>query len=211
VSTYGSLTFKNALHYVWSLGVPVLPLNDSGAFHGAFWRVEGRNVIVLKQPTKSAARWLSDLLHELWHAAQEPELYERTVIEESETAQERRESPEEKTATRFAGHIVLGGRAEELVKLCEEEAGESIERLKRVVPLVAARENVSVGALANYIAFRLSLQGENWWGTATNLQAQDTDYTDPWQTARDYLLERANFGQLNEVDRNLLLRSLSES
>jgi len=210
LSTYGSLTFKNALHYVWSLGVPVLPLNDSGAFHGAFWRVGGRNVIVLKQQTKSAARWLSDLLHELWHAAQEPELNERTVIEESETAQERRESPEEKTATRFAGHIVLGGRAEELVKLCEEEAGESIERLKRVVPLVAARENVSVASLANYMAFRLSLQGENWWGTATNLQAQDTDYTDPWQTARDYLLERANFGQLNEIDRNLLLQALSD-
>jgi Zn-dependent peptidase ImmA (M78 family) len=210
LSTYGSLTFKNALHYVWSLGVPVLPLNDSGAFHGAFWRVGGRNVIVLKQQTKSAARWLSDLLHELWHAAQEPELDERTVIEESETAQERRESQEEKTATRFAGHIVLGGRAEELVKLCEEEAGKSIERLKRVVPLVAARENVSVASLANYMAFRLSLQGENWWGAATNLQAEDTDYTDPWQTARDFLLERANFGRLNEVDRNLLLQALSD-
>lgn len=211
LSTYGSLTFKNALHYVWSLGVPVLPLNDSGAFHGAFWRVGGRNIIVLKQQTKSAARWLSDLLHELWHAAQEPELDERTVIEESETAQERRESPEEKTATRFAGYIVLAGRAEELVKLCEEEAGESIERLKRVVPLVAARENVSVAALANYMAFRLSLQGENWWGTATNLQAQDTDYTNPWQAARDLLLEQVNFGRLNKVDRDLLLRALSDS
>jgi hypothetical protein len=60
------------------------------------------------------------------------------------------------------------------------------------------------------MAFRLSLQGENWWGTATNLQAQDTDYTDPWQTARDFLLERANFGRLNEVDRNLLLQALSD-
>jgi transcriptional regulator with XRE-family HTH domain/Zn-dependent peptidase ImmA (M78 family) len=210
LSTYGSLTFKHALHYVWSLGVPVLPLNDSGAFHGAFWRAEGRNVIVLKQQTKSAARWLSDLLHELWHAAQEPELDKRTVIEDSETAQERRESQEEKTATRFAGHIVLAGRAEDLVTLCQDEAKGSIERLKRVVPLVAARENVSVAALANYMAFRLSLQGENWWGAATNLQAEDTDYTDPWQTARDFLLERANFGRLNEVDRNLLLQALSD-
>jgi transcriptional regulator with XRE-family HTH domain len=210
LSTYGSLTFKHALHYVWSLGVPVLPLNDSGAFHGAFWRVEGRNVIVLKQQTKSAARWLSDLLHELWHAAQEPQLDERTVIEDSETAQERRESQEETTATRFSGHIVLAGRAEELVKLCQEEAKGSIELLKQVVPLVAARENVSVASLANYMAFRLSLQGENWWGAATNLQTEDTDYTNPWQTARDFLLERANFGRLNEVDRNLLLRSLSD-
>jgi transcriptional regulator with XRE-family HTH domain/Zn-dependent peptidase ImmA (M78 family) len=210
VSTYGYLTFKHALQYVWSLGVPVLPLNDSGAFHGAFWRVGGRNVIVLKQQTKSAARWLFDLLHELWHAAQEPELDERTVIEDSEIAQARLNSQEEKTATRFAGHITLDGRAEELVKLCEQEAKGSIEQLKRVVPKIAARENVSVASLANYMAFRLSLQGENWWGAATNLQTEDTDYTDPWQTARDYLLERANFGQLNEVDRNLLLRALSD-
>lgn len=210
LSTYGSLNFKNALHYVWSLGVPVLPLNDPGAFHGAFWRVRGRNVIVLKQQTKSAARWLFDLLHELYHAALEPELEERTVIEDSETAQERRESREEVRASKFSGYAVLDGRAEELAELAVKEAKSSIERLKRVVPQVAAKENVSVASLANYMAFRLSLQGQNWWGTATNLQTEDTDYTDPWQTARDFLLERANFGRLNEVDRNLLMQALSE-
>ncbi|BAT56600.1 hypothetical protein NOS3756_56120 (plasmid) [Nostoc sp. NIES-3756] len=209
LSTYGSLTFKHALHYLWSLGVPVLPLNDSSAFHGAFWRVEGRNVIVLKQQTKSAARWLFDLLHELWHAAQEPELEERIVLEDSEASEEQWSSNEELTANRFAGHIILDGRAEELVKLCQQEAKGSIERLKKIVPLVAARENVSVASLANYMAFRLSLEGKNWWGTATNLQTEDIDYADPWQIARDYLLERANFGTLNEVDRNLLLRALS--
>lgn len=210
LSTYGSLTFKHALHYLWSLGVPVLPLNDSSAFHGAFWRVEGRNIIVLKQQTKSSARWLFDLLHELWHAAQEPELEERIVVEDGEANEERWKSKEELIANRFSGHIILAGRAEELVKLCQEEAKESIERLKKVVPLVATRENVSVASLANYMAFRLSLQGENWWGTATNFQTEDTDYADPWQTARDFLLERANFGRLNEVDRNLLLRALSD-
>ncbi len=210
LSTYGSLTFKHALHYLWSLGVPVLPLNDSSAFHGAFWRVEGRNVIVLKQQTKSAARWLFDLFHEQWHAAQEPELEERIVVEDSETNDERWKSKEELTANRFSGHIILAGRAEELVELCQKEAKGSIERLKNIVPLVAARENVSVASLANYMAFRLSLQSENWWGAATNLQTEDTDYTDPWQTARDFLLERANFGRLNEVDRNLLLQALSD-
>lgn len=209
VSTYGSLTFKHALHYLWSLGIPVLPLNDSSAFHGAFWRVEGRNVIVLKQQTKSATRWLFDLLHELWHAAQEPELDERIVVEDSEADEERWKSKEEEIANRFSGHIILDGRAEELVQLCEKEAKGSIERLKKVVPLVATRENVSVASLANYMAFRLSLDGKNWWGSATNLQAENTDCTDPWQTARDFLLERVNFGHLNEVDRNLLLRAVS--
>jgi len=80
--------------------------------------------------------------------------------------------------------------------------------LKAVVPKIADQENVSVDALANYMAFRLSLQGENWWGAANNLQVSSTV---PWQTARDFLLERANFADLNEVDRNLLLQALSNT
>ncbi|MGB5970009.1 MAG: helix-turn-helix transcriptional regulator [Spirulinaceae cyanobacterium] len=207
-SDYGSLTFKHALQYIWSLGIPILPLKDSGAFHGAFWRVQGRNIIVLKQQNQSAARWLFDLFHELYHTSEEPELDERTIIEDSETSQERRDSQEEKTASRFSGHIILNGRAEELAKLCVQDAQGSIEKLKRVVPQVATRENVSVASLANYMAFRLSLQGENWWGAAINLQKEDRDSSNPWQIARDIFLEKINFGKLNEVDRNLLMLAL---
>lgn len=205
ISAYGSLTFKNTLHYVWSLGVPVLPLKDSSAFHGAFWRVGGRNVIVLKQQTSSAARWLFDLLHELFHAAREPDLDERTVVEGEETAIERRESQEELEVNLEAGNVVLGGRAEELAQMCVEAAKGSVERLKKVVPQIADRENVSVDSLANYMAFRLSLQGINWWGTATNLQVIDQN---PWQIARDFLIEQIKFGRLNEVEQNLLLQAL---
>ncbi len=207
ISTYGSLTFKNALQYVWSLGVPVLPLKDSSAFHGAFWRVGGRNVIVLKQQTSSAARWLFDLLHELFHAAREPDLDERTVVEAEETAIERRESQEEMEVNLEAGNVVLSGRAEELAQMCVEAANGSVERLKKVVPQIATRENVPIESLANYMAFRLSLQGINWWGAATNLQVTNDN---PWQIARDFLLERTNFGRLNEVDQNLLLQALSD-
>ncbi|NER51703.1 MAG: ImmA/IrrE family metallo-endopeptidase [Symploca sp. SIO1A3] len=207
ISTYGSLTFKNALYYVWSLGVPVLPLKDSSAFHGAFWRVEGRNVIVLKQKTPSVARWLFDLLHELFHASQEPNLDERTVLEAEETAEERQESDEELEASLFAGEVVLAGRAEELAEMCVNAAKGSVERLKKVVPQIAHRENVSVDSLANYMAFRLSLQRINWWGAATNLQEINRE---PWQLARDLLLQSSNFGQLNAVDRNLLLQALSD-
>jgi transcriptional regulator with XRE-family HTH domain/Zn-dependent peptidase ImmA (M78 family) len=204
-SIYGELTFSNALRYVWSLGIPVLPLKDTGAFHGAFWRVNGRNVIVLKQRTQSSDRWLLDLFHELYHATQEPELLERSVVEEEDIAQARQEPSEEKTATKYSQHILLDGRHEELVEMCVIESKGSIERFKNVLPEVAARENVSVGALANYMAYRLSLQGENWWGAATNLQMEDTD---PWQIARDIFLEKINFGLLNEVDRKLLSKAL---
>jgi hypothetical protein len=208
LSTYESITFEHVLRYVWDLGVPVLPLNDPGAFHGACWRVDGRNVIVLKQQTRSVARWLIDLLHELWHAGQEPEKDQLAVIEADETTRVVRASPEEQVATRLAGDVVLAGRAEELAELCVKAAQSSVERLKTVVPRVAKQENVPVDALANYMAFRLSLQGINWWGAATNLQVASPD---PWQTARDLLLEQANFDCLNDVDRELILRALSDA
>ncbi len=51
IASFGEITFGNVLKYVWRLGIPVLPLNDSGAFHGACWRAHGRNIIVLKQRT----------------------------------------------------------------------------------------------------------------------------------------------------------------
>lgn len=110
-------------------------------------------------------------------------------------------------ATQFAGDVVLAGRAEELAERCVQAARGSVERLKATVPRVAARENVPADALANYMAFRLALQGINWWGAATNLQATGPD---PWQIARDFLLEQENFERLNDVDHHLLLRALSD-
>ena len=207
MEAYGSVTFENTLHYVWSLGVPVLPLKDKSAFHGAFWRVGGRNVIVLKQQTASSSRWLFDLLHELFHASREPSLDERTVVEAEETAIERRESEEELEVNVEAGNVVLDGRAEELAEMCVTAAKGSVERLKKIVPKIAEREQVSVDSLANYMAFRLSCQGINWWGAATNLQSTDQN---PWQITRDFLLERSNFSRVNEVDRKLLLQALSD-
>jgi ribosome-binding protein aMBF1 (putative translation factor)/cytidylate kinase len=205
VGQYGELNFETALRYVWSLGIPVLPLNDTGAFHGACWRLGGRNVIVLKQRTRSAARWLHDLLHEYFHAAQNPDLEEHPVIEESEMSPTRRNSAEEKSASRFAGEVMLDGRAEELVEMCVNEAKGKVELLKTVVPKVAEKGGVQIDALANYMAFRLSLQGINWWGAANNLQA---DGSSAMCTPRDLLLQKIQLSLLNPIDRDLLLRAL---
>lgn len=207
ISTYGTLNFEHALRYVWGLGIPVLPLADSGAFHGACWRVNGRNVIVLKQQVYSPARWLFDLIHELYHAGQHPNQQELNVIEHNELAKERLESEEEQEASRCAGDVMLDGRAEALVQQCVQAAGGSIERLKKVLPRVAERERVRVDALANYTAFRLSLQGRNWWGAAKNLQMTSPD---PWLIARDVALEHVNLDALNETDRSLLVQALAE-
>jgi transcriptional regulator with XRE-family HTH domain/dephospho-CoA kinase len=205
VSQYGELSFDATLKYVWSLGIPILPLNDPGNFHGACWRVGGRNVIVLKQRTRSIARWLHDLLHEYFHAANKPDLEEHPIIEESEMAPSRRESEEELSASQFAGDVMLGGRAEELAEECAKSARGSVEKLKSAVVRVAKHNNVAVDVLANYMAFRLSLQGINWWGAANNLQS---DGTPTVRTPREILLSRANLVELNPIDRSLLLRAL---
>lgn len=208
LANFGLLDFESILKYFWSLGIPVLPLRDSGAFHGACIRENGRNVIVLKQKTTSSAKWSNDALHEGYHAGQEPNEKERETIEYSETSKERRESEEEKAAGKFAGDVVLDGRADELVEKCASEAGNIIERLKSIVPQVARRENVPVDALANHMAYRLSLVGRSWWGPATNLQNVNDK---PWETARDLFLTYANFGSLNEVDRKLLEQAMSDA
>jgi Zn-dependent peptidase ImmA (M78 family) len=208
LALYGTFTFEHVLMYVWSLGIPVLPLNDKGIFHGACWRIRHRNIIVLKQRTMSDARWLFDLLHELCHAGQDPDKDEFVVLEGADDAQGLQLAEEEKMASQFAGNVILDGRAEELVEKCVQAAHKSVEQLKRAVPTVARQEHVSTDALANYMAFRLSLQKLDWWGAANNLQVPSTA---AWRTTRDLLLARANIEVLDEVDRDLLLQALSSS
>ena len=52
----GKDDLRTVLHTVWDLGVVVPPLRGKGTFHGACWRYEGRNAIVLKQTSKHEAR-----------------------------------------------------------------------------------------------------------------------------------------------------------
>jgi transcriptional regulator with XRE-family HTH domain/Zn-dependent peptidase ImmA (M78 family) len=202
---YGRIDLRSVLHAAWDMGVIVLPLRDRGTFHGACWRYENRNVIVLKQTSRHEARWLFDLLHELFHAAQSPEANSLEVIEADETSEERRNSDEEIAAGMFAGDVILDGKAEELAQACVSAAHNSVELLKGIVPKIAEKNAVSVGALANYMAFRLSWQGINWWGAAANLQAKDSD---PWVIARDVFITRFPYEMDNELDRQLLDRAL---
>ena len=208
IRTYGTCTFEHVLLYVWSLGIPVLPLSDKGTFHGACWRIDSRNVIVIKQRTLSNSRWLFDLLHELRHAGQSPEKAQFEVIETDNENQMQQLAEEERIASQFAGNVILDGRAEELTRMCVNAANGSVERLKTVVPKVAKREQVAVDALANYVAFRLSLQGINWWGAANNLQ---TSTSTALQISRDMLLKEAHFEALEEMDQQLLRQALFNS
>ncbi len=199
----GSLgKFEGLLRFAWDHGVPVVPLADSGMFHAAAWRVGGREIIVLKQGNRSASRWTFDLLHEIGHIVGDLRDRDGSVIDVENAVSD----AGEEQANQFAGDVLLDGRAEQLVARCVGEASGSVEKLKRVVPRVAAAEKVDVGALSNYLAFRLSMQNINWWGTASNLQP---DGPDPWRICRDVLLARANLGALNPLDRDLLTQALA--
>jgi len=194
-------SFDTLLRLVWDCGIPVLPLADSGAFHAAVWRAAGREVIVLKQGQRRPSRWAFDLLHEIGHLLGDLSDHEGSVIDGDDTSSDRAEEQ----ANLFAGNVLLDSRAEELVDVCVREARGSVERLKGVVPRVAAAEKVDVGALANYMAFRLSMQDINWWGAASNLQPPGED---PWEVCRNVLVERADLESLNPLDRELLTQAL---
>jgi len=206
VAGYGSISLGSVVRHMWDLGVPVLGLDDHAAFHGACFREQGRNVLVIKQQTSSESRWTFDLLHEIWHAAQEPDKAERTVLEAEEMSEERRNSEEETIASKFAGAVLLGGRGHELAELCLSQAKHNLRRLKSVVERVAVQEDVPVDALAYYLAFRLySEQGEDWWGPATNLQVVGN----PWEIVRDIFFEHVNFSRLADPDREILAQALT--
>lgn len=208
MSDFGAFTFSNCLQYVWNLGIPVLPLRDPGGFHAACWRINGRNIIALKQSPAITARWIVDLLHELKHASQNPEDPNFAIVEETDLAeQDDNQDDAELDATDFGVDIALGGDAEAVAQQCVKASKGRVELLKSVVPSVAQRNNVRADVLANYLAFRLSEENTNWWGTAQALQDASED---PFLVARDLLLRNLNLAVLNPVDSELLLQALSD-
>lgn len=201
---YGVINFDSVLETAWELGAPVLPLADPGTFHAVLWRSRGRNVIVLKQQNRSRSRWTYDLLHELRHAGEEPDRDTYAVVDGDGEADDRAEL----VANRFAGNVLLHGRAEELAQAAVEAAGGAVQNLKAVVPQVAADYDVQTADLANYLAYRLSLQNISWWGTAQNLQGSGSD---PWETSRRRYLAGIDLRRLAPIDRDLLTQALEES
>ncbi len=195
------------LSFVWDLGICVLPLNDSGVFHGASWNIEGRHVVVLKQNTKAHARWIFDLLHELYHVFVHLDKENTSVIEVEELNPfSNNESIEELEANSFSNQVVFGDRAEELSELCVKSAEWDIKKLSGAVVRVSKKEKIREDFLSNYLAFRLSNQGENWWSSAAKMQLLDPD---PFMLASDFLKKKIQMQKLNPIDYNLLNTAIS--
>ncbi len=195
------------LQFVWDIGICVLPLNDSGVFHGASWNIEGRHIIILKQNDRSHARWIFDLLHELYHVFAHLDKNDTSVVEVEELNPfSNNDSIEELEANSFANQVIFGNRAEELSEQCVTIAKWDIRNLTNAVVQVAKKANLREDFLANYIAFRLSFQGENWWGSAKKMQITEPD---PFTLTSDFLKRKIKMENLTPIDYNLLSAALT--
>lgn len=199
-------TLAAAVDGAWGMGIPVLPLTGKGGFHGACWREGGRGMVALKQSTRSHARWLFDLVHELQHLAEGWDRDAFEAIDADGTSDERRLSAEEERAHAFAASVLLGPGADRLYADVLKQAQGRIPWMKRVVREVAASEGVDVGLLANHVAFRFQADGKgSWWGVANNLQAKAEM---PYAVARNVLAERLDLRAVAEPARGMLVQAL---
>lgn len=202
-----SIDLSALLEFVWNLGICVLPLNDSGVFHGASWNIEGRHVVVLKQNTQSHARWIFDLLHELYHVFAHLDEVNTSVVEVEEMNPfTNSESIEELEANSFANQVIFGSRAEELAEQCVAIAKYDIKNLSKAVVQVSKKEKVREDFLSNYMAFRLSYQGENWWSSAIKMQVTNPN---PFEVASDFLKSKIQIQKLSPMDYNLLTTAIT--
>ena len=207
IKNYGEITFETTLKFATSLGVPVVALNDSGAFHGATWRIKGRNIVILKQRSRHTSKWMFDLLHELYHASQNPELEEFSVVELSETSDERRNDQEEADANNFAARVLLGDDADTYIEECFLNAKGKIAWLKNSVIQVAQKHKIDCGVLAYQVANKLDETSKNngsklnWWGAANNLQKNTCE---PNVLCFETLLKNIDIENMNDKDRELI-------
>ena len=206
ITESGAFDLRSTLRYFRECGVIVFPLRDSGVFHGAVWKIRERFVIALKQVTMLETRWLYDLLHEIGHIASGHVTDDLSLIEDAEIS-ERSTEVEEKEANTWAVNALFDGDIEQIEDAVVEACNSDTRRLKSAVIEVAHQYNVNVGALANHIAYRMSAEGQNWWSTAHALQL---GCVNPFETTRDVLLEELQLRVLNEFDRNLIMRALTE-
>lgn len=205
---HGGIDLEGLLDTVWDLGICVIPLTDSGVFHGASWNIEGRHVIILKQKTDSHAKWIFDLLHELYHVFVHLDEDNTSVIEEIELSPvASNDSEEEREANTFANRVIFDSNAENLAKECVRRAENQTPKLKQAVIDTAEENGVRVDFLANYLAFRLQHDGRsNWWGVANGLQVNDPN---PIEITREFLTQKLDFKILNQVESNTLTMAIN--
>lgn len=205
---FGRISLESLMTYIWNLGIPIIPLKESGGFHGACFEIEGCPVIVLKQNTSHHSRWLFDAAHEFAHLVHgDLHRVTRSYIEDEEISILPKENIKETGANNFALDLLLDSRATELGDKCAEIANGDIKYLKSAVISVSNSEKISVDILANYLAHRLKAENNiNWWPTSNSLQITEPR---PISVATDLLYRNIEVSKLTAFDRKLIARATS--
>lgn len=199
----GRVTLRAVLDVLWDHGTPVIPLREPGAFDAGYYRLSsGQDAIVVNSVRREEARWVFYILHDVGHIV-DPSIRRQALLEQLEGAVDG--DAWEERASHFASEAIFGGRSQSLFEHAMKASEGKIGLLQRAVRFVARQENVDVGALALHVAFRLAEQGTNWWGAANNLQSTATD---PFELAREVLIERLDWARLEPIDADILGRAL---
>lgn len=193
---YGGVSLEACVDFIWKHNVAVIPLNIHGSFHGACLDFSETKAIVLSQQNKTISRWKFDLLHELYHAlVMEYSLYiERTdIMDQNED--------EEKQASEFASYVIFGQEMESVLELILAQSGGHMSLVKDSVISIGEEFGLNIDDLANYVAFRISKGGLNFWGTAMNLQK---DRRNPADILLSYLRNEINLAHINTFEFEVL-------
>ena len=166
-------------------------------------------MIVLKQSVRSESRWLFDLLHEFHHAGDDVDGDSFEPVATNGTDPERRGVGPGESGERFRWECAFGRQCREnLYGQVLERARRRVPQIKRAVESLAEENHFDVGALANYVAYRLSAKSDaDWWGAAINLQP---DTEDAYSTTAAVFKERFPFDNLPEDERMLVELAVSE-
>ena len=154
---------------------------------------------------KFVSFWLFDLLHELYHAGQEPEKESFENIVGEVTSQERRLSQEEKDVNNYACEVIFGGNADMLFKQWIASANYSVSILKKAITRVANENDAIVGALANYVVYRLGKKFPKLWAVARNLQLTGEN---SYSLTFGIFIERFPFYFEDQFDKELFIQAL---
>lgn len=205
-----SLDLDYLINYIWSLGIPVIPLKDSGMFHAAAYMYKARPFIIIKQSSSHHSRWVFDLLHELMHVfAHLRDDTEDIFIDYEEPmsiVNSNQSSEKELEANAFAEYCIFRGEdVEDLIKQCVNLARRDVRKMKNSIIEISSQHNIRPEFLANYFAYRQQKIGEaSWWGTANALQLTEPN---PHRIALDILNVYVNYDNLSNYDKYILSKA----
>lgn len=194
------ITFRGMLDYVWSMGVPVIAVGPL-SFHAATMRNGGKSTIFLARRAGSEARWISDVLRGLYRVIKGTEGIEVRDVSYSLQGGER------PGGGGFARAVLLGD-PEGLYRSClgSGGAGADLAHLEGTVAVVAERNGVRAGALADHVACRLWQEASvDWRGPAQKLQGPACDMR---AAVSDAVLANAELDLLSRPDQELMLKVL---